>query len=228
MVAGTETPEAGGSMKIGVFDSGVGGLSVANAIQKAIPEAEVLLREDKKNLPYGTKSPEQLLRLVEPILREMQTEGCKIIVVACNTVTTTIIEDLRKLITVPLIGMEPMVKPAAEQTSTGVIAVFATPTTLKSSRYNYLKDTYAQGKKVFEPDCSTWSSMVENNQVDKEQIRSNVQASLDADADVIVLGCTHYHWIEDLIREYAGGRAKILQPEQPVIEQLKRVLELQP
>lgn len=211
-------------MKIGVFDSGVGGLSVANAISRAIPEVEVILREDKENLPYGNKTPEVLLGLVEPILQEMAAVGCEIIVVACNTVTTTIITELRALIKVPLIGMEPMVKPAAELTKSGVITVFATPTTLASKRYAELKDTYAKGTRVIEPDCSTWSYMVEQKQVDEELIKHNVDTAISQGADVIVLGCTHYHWIEDLITELANDKATVLQPEQPVIKQLKTLI----
>lgn len=212
-------------MKIGVFDSGVGGLSVANAIQKALPEHEIILREDKENLPYGTKTSEQLYQLVLPILEEMASQGCEVIVVACNTVTTSIISELRVAVSVPLIGMEPMVKPAAENTKSKVIAVFATPTTLASKRYNFLKQEYAVGIEVVEPDCSTWSSMIESNQVDEEKIRQNTELALEAGADQIVLGCTHYHWIEELIKQFAAERAEVLQPEQPVIEQLKRVIK---
>lgn len=211
-------------MKIGVFDSGVGGLSVANAIRKALPEHEIVLREDKENLPYGTKSPEQLLTLVAPIIEDMVEQGCDVIVVACNTVTTSIIAELRVRISVPLIGMEPMVKPAAEQTRSGVIAVFATPTTLASRRYQWLKQEYAEGLTVIEPDCSRWAQMVEQDEVDRESIADNVAIALQAGADVIVLGCTHYHWIEEIINEIAAGRATVIQPEQPVIKQLKRVL----
>jgi glutamate racemase len=211
-------------MVIGVFDSGVGGLSVANAVKKALPGNKIIVREDKKNLPYGTKSPAVLLRLVEPILQEMVIEGCEVIVVACNTVTTTIITQLRELIKVPLIGMEPMVKPAAILTKTGTFAVFATPTTLASKRYHYLKHTYADTKIVIEPDCSTWSYMVEHDEVDEKAIRKNVDLVLSKNADVIVLGCTHYHWIEDFIRLCTNGKAVVLQPEQPVIAQLIRVM----
>lgn len=211
-------------MKIGVFDSGVGGLSVANAIKAALPEHEILLREDRENLPYGTKTPEQLFSLVRPILESMMNERCDVIVVACNTVTASIISQLREVIQVPLIGMEPMVKPAAERTKTGVIAVFATPTTLASERYKWLKQEYANGVIVVEPDCSTWSHMVEHSQVDESQIRANTEAAITAGADIIVLGCTHYHWIEGLIRDIAAGRAEVLQPEQPVIAQLKTKL----
>ncbi|MDQ3064863.1 MAG: glutamate racemase [bacterium] len=212
-------------VKVGVFDSGVGGLSVANAIKKTLPDLEILVREDKDNLPYGTKSPDQLLALVTPILEDMVHNGCSIIVVACNTVTTTIIGKLREIIEVPLIGMEPMIKPAAELTKTNVIAVFATPTTLASDRYNWLKSQYCEKAAVIEPDCSSWSRMIEHSQVDESQIMTNTLTAITANADVIVLGCTHYHWIEKLIKQIADGKATILQPEVPVIDQLKKVLQ---
>lgn len=211
-------------MKIGVFDSGVGGLSVANAIRTALPEHEVILREDKANLPYGTKTPAQLLELVTPILEQMVAEDCRLIVIACNTVTTNIIEDLRQRISVPLVGMEPMVKPAAEISKTGVIAVYATPATLKSQRYQWLKDNFAADSDVIEPDCSRWALMIENNDINREEIETEVRGALDNNADVLVLGCTHYHWIEELIKQIADDRALVLQPEQPVIEQVKKVL----
>jgi glutamate racemase len=212
-------------MKIGVFDSGVGGLSVAIAIQKALPEVSALYREDKENLPYGTKTPDQLFGLVTPILEQMVQDGCQVIVIACNTVTTTLIKRLREVIAVPLVGMEPMVKPAAEQTKSKVIAVFATPTTLGSERYAWLKQEYAKDVMVIEPDCSTWAKMVEQNKIEEKEIKDNVDAALKAGADMIVLGCTHYHWIEELVQSMAKDKAKVIQPEQPVIEQLKRVIE---
>jgi glutamate racemase len=209
---------------VGVFDSGVGGQSVANAIKNALPNIKIIVREDKEHLPYGTKTPAELLNLVEPILKDL-SEQCDIIVVACNTVSTTIINDLRRKINVPLIAMEPMVKPAALVTKSGVIAVCATPTTLASKRYKWLKSKFAKGIKVVEPDCSDWSQMIENNQIDRGHIKERIEKSLEQGTDVIVLGCTHYHWIEQEIKQIANGRAKVLQPEQPVIDQLKRVLE---
>ncbi len=213
------------SNKIGVFDSGVGGLSVVHAIEKALPDIEVVYAEDSKNIPYGTKTPDQLLDLVVPILNSLVKQGCQIIVVACNTVTTTLIEDLRRVIGVPLIGMEPMVKPAAQISESGVIAVCATPTTLSSKRYAWLKANFAAGIKVIEPDCSKWASMIESQLVDREVIISQVKSACEQGADVIVLGCTHYHWIEELIKETVDGMATVLQPEVPVIARLKQVLE---
>src|SRR5665213_3357793 len=211
-------------MKIGVFDSGVGGLSVANAIERAVPGHEVLLREDKKHVPYGVRSAEELLSFVTPIFQEMVDAGCEVIVVACNTVSTMLIGELRERFTVPLVAVEPMVKPAAELTKSKVIAVCATPTTLASDRYAWLKDTYANGITVLEPDCSDWVRMIENNQIYQQKITSRIQETLRAGADVIVLACTHYHWIEKEITAISVGQAKVLQPEQAVIQELKRVL----
>ena len=121
--------------------------------------------------------------------------------------------------------MEPMVKPAAELTKTKTIAVCATPATLASNRYRFLKEEYAKGVKVLEPNCSNWSSMIENNEIDHDNIKDLTNRVCEEGADVIVLGCTHYHWIEEEIAQIAQGRAVIIQPEKPVIEQLKRVLE---
>jgi glutamate racemase len=214
------------SMKVGVFDSGVGGLAVAKAVQKALPDYEVIYRNDKQHVPYGTRTPEEILSFVVPIFQGMVDEGCEAIVVACNTVSTTLISQLRERFSIPLVAMEPMVKPAAAKTKTGVIAVCATPATLASARYKWLKDTYAQGVKVIEPDCSDWATMIEHDNVEESKVRDRIEEACDEGADVIVLGCTHYHWIEDLIQGIAAKRAVVVQPERPVIKQLKRVLGL--
>ncbi|HYH36445.1 MAG TPA: aspartate/glutamate racemase family protein [Candidatus Saccharimonadales bacterium] len=211
-------------MKVGVFDSGVGGLSMANAVHTALPGVEVILRQDKEHVPYGLRQPPELLRLVTPIFQELVDEGCRVIVVACNTVTTTLIKDLRERFNVPLIAVEPMIKPAAALTKTGVIAVCATPTTLASPRYAELKAEFAQGITVLEPDCSDWPAMIEHKQVDEAAVEERINEVLARNADVIVLACTHYHWIEDEIKGLAGGRAQVIQPEQATIEQLKQVL----
>jgi glutamate racemase len=211
-------------MKIGVFDSGVGGLSVAKAIERAIPGHEVLLREDKKHVPYGARSPEEIRGFIMPIFQEMIDAGCQVIVVACNTVSTTLIGELRERFTVPLVAVEPMIKPAAELTKSKIIAVCATPTTLASDRYAWLKDTYATSVTILEPDCSDWVRMIEHNQVDQQKIAGRIRKTLQAGADVIVLACTHYHWIEKEITAISAGKAQVLQPEKAVIEELKRVL----
>ncbi|MBI2588902.1 glutamate racemase [Candidatus Saccharibacteria bacterium] len=211
-------------MKIGVFDSGVGGLSVVKAIQKELPDLEIVYKDDAEHVPYGTRSVEEIHGFVKPIFQSFLDEGCRVIVIACNTVTTNLASQLRAEFSVPIVGMEPMVKPAAAASKTGVIAVCATPRTLASDRYKWLKDEYAKSVKVLEPDCSDWAYMVETNSVDREKIAKIVNEARNAGADQIVLGCTHYHWIEQLIKDLAKDRAQVIQPEGPVIEQLKRIL----
>lgn len=206
---------------IGVFDSGMGGLSVANAIQRDMPQVRILYANDSQNVPYGTKTPEQLESLTVPILQQMIDGGARIIVIACNTVTTTIIERLRAKLSVPLIGIEPMVKPAVLATKTGIVAVCATPGTLKSERYAWLKRTYAPKTKIIEPDCSNWANMVERNEVNRAAICNQVAQMCTNGADVIVLGCTHYHWIEELIKQAAGPDVTVLQPETAIVARLK-------
>lgn len=212
-------------IKIGVFDSGVGGQSVINAINQEIPGLEIVYKDDKAHVPYGSRGVAEIHELVRPIFREFINEGCQAIVVACNTVTTNLIEGLRQEFDIPMVGMEPAVKPAAQQTSSGVIAVCATPRTLSSKRYEWLKENYAEGIEVLEPDCSDWALMIEENGVEREKVAKTIEDVISKKADVIVLGCTHYHWIEELIREIASGRAAVIQPETPVITQLKLVLE---
>lgn len=210
--------------KIGVFDSGLGGLSVANAIRKALPEHEVVFRNDEQHVPYGKRLPEEIYNFIVPIFDELIEEGCKVIVVACNTVTTTLIGQLREKFVVPLVAIEPMVKPAAKLSKTGVVAVCATPTTLNSDRYSELKQEYGQGITILEPNCSDWSSMIQNKEVDQRRIANEINEVIAKRADVIVLACTHYHWIEDEINELAEGKAVVIQPTQATIKQLIKVL----
>jgi glutamate racemase len=212
-------------MKIGVFDSGIGGEKIANLIRTIYPRAEVYSVSDVENLPYGNKTNAQLRRLVMPKLLQMQADGCEYIVIACNTVTTVLMQDIRQVLNVPVIGFEPMVKPAVQLTKTGTIAICATNATLNSSRYATLKRLYASNIQVFEPDCSDWASLIEQNTITETQIRRVVDESLAKNADVIVLGCTHYHWIEKEIAQLAEGRAIVMQPEAAVMQQLKTVIE---
>jgi len=209
---------------VGVFDSGIGGLSVVKAIEKALPDAEVIWISDHKHVPYGDKTPEEVRGFVVPILENMVQRGCEVIVIACNSVTTTLINELREILPVPLVGIEPMVKPAAAQTKSGVIAVCATPMTLGSKRYAWLKETYAKGIEVLEPDCSEWAYMIEHGAIEERLVEDEIQEVCDKGADVIVLGCTHYHWVERMIKRLVAGRAIVLQPETAVVAQLERVL----
>lgn len=211
-------------MKIGVFDSGVGGESVANALESALPEHQVIFMHDRQNIPYGTKTNAELLSLVAPILQKLDRSGCGLIVIACNTVTTNIISELRNTIKTPLIGIEPLIGPASKLTKSGVVTVCATPATLNSDRYKALKRENASSLRVIEPDCSDWARMIEDNDVDEHKIRSIVDQSLSQDSDVFVLGCTHYHWIEDIIDDMTADKAVVLQPEDAIVDRVKQMI----
>jgi glutamate racemase len=210
--------------RVGVFDSGVGGKSVANAVESAFGNIEVICVEDSTNLPYGTKTAETLEKLVDPILQDL-AEKVDVIIIACNTISTVLGEKLRQQLDVPIILVVPMVKTASSLSKKKVIAVCATPTTLGSQRYQQLKEQYAPDIEVIEPDCSDWSSLIEANEMSKQEIGKMVDQVREKNADVIVLGCTHYHWIEDLIVAVAGPKITVLQPEPAIISQLRTVLE---
>lgn len=196
-----------------------------DSIRTELPDLEIIYKDDKKHVPYGTRPIREIHDFIRPIFQEFLDEGCRVIVVACNTVTTNLITPLRQEFAVPMVGMEPAVKPAAAATKSGVIAVCATPRTLSSGRYAWLKEEYASGVKVLEPDCSEWALMIENNSLEREKVAKTIEEVISQGADQIVLGCTHYHWIEELVKDVAAGRAAVIQPEEPVIRRLRTVLE---
>jgi len=210
--------------KIGVFDSGIGGRSVANALEKAFPEDEVIFISDSINLPYGTKTPEKLKELVKPKMEELTIKGVDIIVIACNTVSTTILDYVNQIVDVPVVGVVPMVEEASKITKSNIIAVCATPTTLLSAKYSQLKNKYAQNIKFIEPDCSRWTEMIENNEVNEAEITQKIKNACDSGADVIILGCTHYHWIEELIKRIVQNKAIVIQPENKITAEVRPLL----
>lgn len=213
-------------MKVGVFDSGIGGLSVAKAIERELPDMEVRFVHDApEHFPYATKSPAEIYGFIRPIFQQLVDEQCDAIVVACNTVSTTLRDRLRAEFDVPFVMLEPMVKPAAAMSKSSCVTVCATPTTLASPRYAWLKREYGQNVRFIEPDCADWSYLIEHNQMNEARIRQSIEPALEQGSDVIVLGCTHYHWIEQQVKDIAASRATVLQPETAVVAQLQRVLE---
>lgn len=210
-------------MKLGVFDSGIGGEAIASSLQLAFPSADIICLNDRSNLPYGDKSAEEIRQLTNNAIQPLI--GSDVIVIACNSATTAALNWLRQLYPEQkFIGIEPMVKPAAAITKTGIIAVCATPATLASERYRALKSTYAPGITVIEPDCRSWAAMVEDNSINEAIIAKQIEPALDAEADVIVLGCTHYHWIKDEVETVCNGKAQVLEPSTAIAAQVQTLI----
>lgn len=204
-------------MKIGVFDSGIGGQAVANALQLQFPHAVIQVLNDKQNVPYGSKSPRLVLQLTETAIRPFLDGTFDVIVLACNTATAIAIETLRaKYPNQKFIGIEPMIRTAAGLTKTQTIAVCATPATLASDRYIALIQRYGTHLDIIEPDCSQWAYLIENNQMNRSQIETTINSLCERGADVIVLGCTHYHWIKELITTIAGDMVSVIEPSEAI------------
>lgn len=213
-------------MKIGVFDSGIGGKAIAESLQRDFPDAEIIRIDDHENVPYGDKSLAEVRRLTNSALQPLLAARCDAIVIACNTATAAAIEFLRgKYPHQNFIGLEPMVKPATKQTKTGVIAICATPGTLSSERYRNLKHTYGHGVTILEPDCSDWARMIENDELNKLVIRNTIDDMVAENTDIIVLACTHYHWIRELIEQAVAGRAQILDPSAAITRRVRNILQ---
>jgi glutamate racemase len=214
-------------MKLGVFDSGIGGEAVAAALQLTFPRAVVHTVNDHDHVPYGDKTKGEIIVLTDKAIQPLLAEGCDVIILACNTATALAIEWLRKEYPgQKFIGIEPMIKSAANLTKTGTIAVCATRATLDSERYAALIKQYGKNLRIIEPDCSKWAYWIENNQLNQAHVKQIIEYICDQGADVIVLGCTHYHWIKELIVELAAGRATVIEPTEAIGRRVKQLLQL--
>lgn len=201
---------------IGVFDSGAGGLSVFREIYRLLPEEKYLFFSDNAYCPYGDKSPGFIKKRCFAITDFLLGKGADIIVVACNTATGAAINALRKKYKVKFIGMEPAVKPAALSTHTGVIGVMATTGTLSGTKYLINKGKYGENVKIVESVGKGWVELVETGNWKGEDaertVKESLQPLLDAGADNIVLGCTHYPFLAGIIRKLAGADIKLIDP----------------
>ncbi len=213
-------------MKLGIFDSGIGGEAVAEALRQTFPAAQIDTINDRKNVPYGDKTPDEVIRLTSAAIQPFLDGSYDVIILACNTATALAIESLRTSYpTQKFIGIEPMVKSAARLTNTHTIAVCATPGTLASERYLKLVKKYGEHLDVIEPDCSQWAYWIENNKLNRSHIEDEINDVCNRGADVIVLGCTHYHWIKELVIELAAGRAEVIEPSEAIGRRVRHLLD---
>ena len=215
---------------IGIFDSGSGGLSVYREIVKLLPQERYLYFADTAHCPYGEKTAEYIQDRGRAITEILLGMGADIIVVACNTATAAAIATLREEYPdTPFIGMEPAVKPAALGTETGVIGVLATAGTLKGSKYLKTKGRFEDDVRIVEHVGEGFVELVENGILDGpeayETVRKSLQPLLDAGADRIVLGCTHYPFLKPVIESIAGPGVQVIDPAPAVARQTVRILE---
>lgn len=214
-------------MRIGVFDSGIGGEAVAASLALSIPDAVITTVNDKMHVPYGDRDQQDIIRLTDAALQPLLGKQ-DVIVIACNSATAAAIEWLRATYPDQLfVGLEPMVKPAVEQSRSGIIAVCATPATLSSHRYTALKKKYLGSTLCLEPNCRNWASMIESSSIDHSIIEIEINDIIQSGADVIVLACTHYHWIRSLIEEIAEGRATVLDPSEAIANRIMSLTKAQ-
>lgn len=219
---------------IGIFDSGVGGLSVYREIRKILPEERYIYYSDSAHCPYGEKSREYILDRARWITGHLLEEGADIIVVACNTATAAAIKELREEFPVRFIGMEPAIKPAVKATGSGVVGVLATAGTLRGSKYMDTRSQWAEGVRVVEHVGQGFVELVEKGvtegEIAEDVVERSLRPLLEEGADTIVLGCTHYPFLEGAIRNVArrafpGRDTKIIDPAPAVARHLLEVMQ---
>ncbi|GAB4057475.1 glutamate racemase [Uliginosibacterium sediminicola] len=214
---------------IGVFDSGVGGLSVLREIRARLPHEELLYVADSGYAPYGNRSAAEIIARSQYISEFLLAQGAKALVIACNTATAAAAADLRaRWPALPIIGMEPAVKPATLATRSGVVGVLATSGTLASARFAALLDTFGQGVEVVTQACVGLVEHIERGELAAPATRAllarYLQPLLDAGADVIVLGCTHYVFLRDEVQALAGPSVRLIDTGAAVAAELARKL----
>ncbi len=214
---------------IGIFDSGVGGTSIWKEIHELLPLEHTIYLADSVNAPYGEKPAEEIIRLSVKNTEKLLQMGAKIIVVACNTATTNAIQHLRSSYTIPFIGIEPAIKPAALNTRTKSIGILATKGTLTSALFAKTSDLYSKDNRVVEVVGKGLVEQIEKGQKDAPQVeqmlRQLLQPMLDAGIDYLVLGCSHYPYLIPTLKKILPQHVTIIDSGMAVAKQTKHVLQ---
>ncbi len=219
------------SNPIGVFDSGVGGLSVLRAIRQQLPHEAVLYLADQEHVPYGPRPMAEVQAFSEQITRFLLERGAKLIVVACNAASAAALHSLRRTFPdILFVGMEPAVKPAAEQTRSGVVGVLATPATFQGALYASVVERFANGVELLQDTCPGMVGQIEMGELDSPATRLILEKALhpmlERGIDTVVLGCTHYPFVIPLIQSIVGTDVRVIDPAPAVARQAARLLEV--
>ena len=213
---------------IGVFDSGVGGLSVVREICRVLPGENIVYFADQANCPYGSRSTDEIRSLATDAASRLLARDVKLVVVACNTASTAALAQLRETFDVPFVGIVPAIKPACALTRTGKVGVLATEATLRSTALETLIERYSHGAEVQRLACPEFVALVEAGMGDDREteriVRSKLARLLAIDVDQIVLGCTHFEFLRGTIEKVAGPGVRVVGAARPVAEQSARVL----
>lgn len=214
---------------IGVFDSGIGGLSVLRELQKRLPRENFVFFADQKNVPYGEKTKEELVALTKRIMQFLIAQKSKLVVVACNTATCHAIDEMRDAFPeVPIVGVVPAIKLAAEQTKTGSIALIATPATAKSSYVSELTEKFASRAEVVRVGCFGLEDTVETGSLDSPEALTLLESYLSPlktkNIDQLVLGCTHYPFLKSQISEMLGPSVTLVDSGDAVARRVESLL----
>lgn len=212
---------------IGIFDSGLGGLSIYKAVKRLLPREDFICLSDHKNLPYGSKKPQELRSLTIRALHYLSKRKVKAVIIACNTSTTAGIEDYRKLFSFPIIGVVPAIKKASEKTKSGVIGILSTPATAKSKYQKNLISKFCKDLIVINACSKNLVPLIETEDLNSDKITKELTIALKSiiysKADVLVLGCTHYPFVKKIINKIAPN-LKILDSGSAVAKQTRKVL----
>jgi glutamate racemase len=217
---------------IGIFDSGVGGISVLRAVREQMPEEAILYFGDQGHIPYGPRPMEQIRIYSGAITEFLLERDAKLIVVACNTASAAALRYLREQFPdLQFVGMEPAVKPAAERTQTGRVGVLATPATFQGALYASVVERFANGVDLFQHTCPGLVQQIEQGNLDGTETRQILQEALlpmlAKNIDTVVLGCTHYPFVIPLIKQIVGENVRVIDPAPAVAKQTRRLLEIQ-
>src|SRR6185295_1485477 len=215
---------------VGIFDSGVGGISVLRSIREQMPEESIIYFGDQGHIPYGPRPMEQIRNFSEAITKFLLEHNAKIIVVACNTASASALKYLReKFPDVQFVGMEPAVKPAAERTQTGKVGVLATPATFQGALYASVVERFAKGVELLQNTCPGLVQQIEQGNLGGKEARRILEDALlpmlEKNIDTVVLGCTHYPFVIPLIQQIVGEKVRVIDPAPAVAKQVKRLLE---